>query len=210
MHKTMSYVAIFLLAYFGVGGILFNHLWRPPTPDYTNFFHQNQRIGSQVEGLWQSINRVEGQTVSSQITLEPRAPGPPLHLHEGFDEYFVVEKGTLSLLINGEKKILKTGESITIWRGTPHRPFNETNEPVILNDSTRQGTLPACFVFGLAHLYSRMDKAGRSDSPRVLLQLAALGNDFDTWTPDVPLSVQKTIRWLLAPTAYLAGYSVNP
>lgn len=120
---------------------------------------------------------------------------------------FRVEKGTVSIWVNGEKKTLKAGETLLIPKGTPHKPFNETGEVVILDDTTNlHATMPACFVHGLASLYPAMDKAGDMKSPKILLQLAAQGNDFETWSSEAPIPAQKAIRWLLGPTARLMGY----
>jgi mannose-6-phosphate isomerase-like protein (cupin superfamily) len=148
------------------------------------------------------VEKTEGLNAYVKITLDPQAAGPPVHVHEAFDEQFVVEKGTLSLLINGHKKTLHAGERLTVPRGTPHKPFNETNEPVV----SQTVALPAPFVFGLMRLYDTIDRTKRADAPQILWQLAALGNGFDTWVADAPRPAQKALRWLLSPTARLLGY----
>ncbi len=202
----MFYFFAFIFIYFIIGGILFNHLLSPQIPDYQSYFSENSSFSSKVEGFSQEVKKVENDWIHLKVSMSPRAVGPPEHIHESFDEYFVVEQGTASILVNGKKHLLKTGEHIVIPKGTPHKPFNETDEIVVLNDSSNQHpTMPCEFVYSLSKLYPSMDKHG-VDSPEVLMQLAALGNQTDTWLAQTPISAQKIIRWLLSPTARLLGY----
>lgn len=206
IRKVILYLFSFIFIYFIVGGLIFNHLFPPQTPDYQSSLTNNERFSSKVEGFSQEIKKVDNGWVHLKVSMSPHAAGPPEHIHENFDEYFVVEQGTASILVNGKKLLLKAGEHILIPKGTPHKPFNETDEIVVLNDvSNEHPTIPTEFAYGLTKLYPTMDKFG-ADSPKVLLQLAALGNKTDTWVAQAPLSAQKVVRWLLGPTARLLGY----
>lgn len=207
MKKKIMLLFAIIFAYFFIGGILFNHLFKPAKPDFAAFFKKNKYFVSHMEGFNQEIKKVENDWVYSRVEMQAFAAGPPEHIHETFDEIFRVEKGTATILVNGEKKILKAGESLLIPKGTPHKPFNETNEIVVLDDPTTQiATMPACFAHGLSTLYPEMDKIGDMRSPKNLLALAAQGNGFDTWSSQAPIPAQKLIRWLLGPTARLMGY----
>jgi mannose-6-phosphate isomerase-like protein (cupin superfamily) len=201
--KFFTYFFIIFFFYFIIGGIIFNHLFPSKKPNYLNYFKTKTEFSSKGEGLTNEVKKVENNLAYLKVTIKPMAEGPPEHIHNTFDEFFTVEKGTLSLKINGQIKKLKSCESIKIPKGTAHKPFNETGEIVILNDSTNSSsTMPCEFAYGLAQLYPVMDKYGEK-SPKVLLKLAALGNDFDTWAPDAPIPAQKLIRWLLGPSARL-------
>jgi len=200
IQKTIIYILGFLVLYLVGGGILFNHVFPPKPVDFSSYFQKHQQFASREEGMQLSVKKLEKEKVFLKVSLMPYAAGPPEHIHQDFDEFFAVEKGTLSLLINGQKRALKAGETILIPKGTPHKPFNETDQIVILNDSTdTQPTMPSHFAYGLSQLYPVMDQHG-TKSPKVLLKLADLGNDFDTWVADVPIFAQKAIRWLLGPT----------
>jgi mannose-6-phosphate isomerase-like protein (cupin superfamily) len=59
-----------------------------------------------------------------------KSNGPPLHYHNAFAEKFEVTEGTLYLKVGREQKILKSGDSVTVPRGTPHKFYNPTNERV--------------------------------------------------------------------------------
>jgi mannose-6-phosphate isomerase-like protein (cupin superfamily) len=49
---------------------------------------------------------------------------PPAHLHPAQDEHFEVLEGALTVRIDGEERVLATGETIDIPRGTPHQMWN--------------------------------------------------------------------------------------
>lgn len=59
-----------------------------------------------------------------------KSEGPPLHYHNAFSEKFMVQEGILYLQVGKEKKTLKVGEAVTVPAGTPHRFYNETDDPV--------------------------------------------------------------------------------
>lgn len=160
-----------------------------------------------MEGLSLIIKKVENNWAYCRAELNAFAPGPPEHIHEHFDESFTVAKGTASFLVNGEKITVQAGETIVIPKGVPHKPFNETAELLIMDDVTNQHpSMTASFAYGLANIYSAMDKIGNPRSVLNLLALAAQGNDFDTWDSKIPLGAQKVLRWILGPTARLLGY----
>jgi quercetin dioxygenase-like cupin family protein len=59
-----------------------------------------------------------------------KSEGPPLHFHRMFSEKFEVTEGTLYLQVGKEKSVLQKGESKLVPKGTPHRFYNTTNDPV--------------------------------------------------------------------------------
>ncbi len=203
IQKIIFYVLAGILIFFIGGGLLFNELLPAKTIDFQSYFKKNKHFSSIEEGMEIDVKKLSKKDVYLMVTLKPFAAGPIEHIHEDFDEYFFVEKGTLSLLINGQKRILNAGESILIPKGTPHKPFNETDQEVILNDKNEvHPTMPAYFAYGLSQVYPVIDKHG-SKSPKVLFELARLGQGFDTWLADTPLFLQKAIRWILKPLAHV-------
>jgi mannose-6-phosphate isomerase-like protein (cupin superfamily) len=207
LKRIMLAALIVLFVWFGLVGLIMNHIFPASSETLAQQLTPGYRFSGKQEGFSHSVTKVHNGWVWLRSELAPHAPGPPEHIHESFDETFRVEKGTLSLMLNGKKTELKAGESITIPRGTPHKPFNETNEIVVLYDSTgKAGTMPVEFAAGLSALYIEMDKAGDPKSGSVLLQLAAQGNSFDTWVTEAPGGVQKFMRWMLGPVARLCGY----
>lgn len=80
--------------------------------------------------------------------LTTRAPkqGPPLHVHHGQDETFVVQEGEYTLMAGGEKMRLTAGDTAFLPRNVPHA-WAQVSElarmTIILQPA---GTFEQCFV----------------------------------------------------------------
>ncbi len=177
-------------------------------PDFSTVFIPNSHFGNKVQGNEQIILGYHNGVVRVLGKVKPHAEGPSEHVHTNFDEPFSVANGTLSLLVNGDRKVLHAGESFTVPRGTYHKFFNETD-----STATGIGDSPAEFTFMLTQLYGLSNEnPAIFQSPRFLLQLAVWGSDFDSYLKDGPPPfVMKIIKFLLLPIAKLAGYQyANP
>ena len=67
--------------------------------------------------------------------------GPPPHLHRGFDEYFFVLKGTISLVVGGKQSTVTPGNLIFTPRGATHSFTNVGASPARL----LEWTIPAAY-----------------------------------------------------------------
>ena len=133
------------------------------------------------------------------------AGGPPEHFHEHFAETFTVKSGTLSILVDGEKRTLKAGEKITIPPMTRHKPFNETDQIAVALSDEDVRSIPTNFGYYLSQIYPVMDQ-GRGDLA-LLMQTSVYGPDMDSWLAGgPPIAVQKALRFLLEPAARLLGF----
>ncbi len=195
------------IGYLVVGILLSSFVFPPAEVDYSNYFRPGDKLLSRFEGFDQTVLAVNGDWMHTRLEVRPNSPGPPEHFHAEFTENFTVKSGTLSILINGEKRTLRAGESISIPPMTRHRPFNETSETVIV-ESDDPKTLPVKFGYFLSQMYGFMDSHENGPSvPQMLMQLSVYGNDADSWIADgPPLVVQKAMRTLMEPTARLMGY----
>lgn len=172
-------------------------------PDFAQVFTPNSHIGNKQQGNELIILSYKNGIVRVKGIVTSHAEGPPEHVHLGFDEAFSVESGTLSLIVAGQRKVLREGESYTVPRETYHRFFNETDSAAVcVNDA------PASFIFMLSQLYGLIkDDPAIFASPRFLLQQAAWGNDFDSYLKEGPPPlVIKILRFLLLPIAKISGY----
>lgn len=208
MKRIFLWTVLVIAGYFVIGIILHNFIFPPVKPDYANYFKAGDKFHSKTEGFNQTILAVNDGWVHLSLEALPKASGPPVHIHENFDETFTVKSGELSLLVNGEKKILKAGESFTIPRGIAHKPFNETDQPVIVESSENVKTMTAEFAYHLSQIYPFVDGLGENPSTlKGIMQLSVYGNEMDAWMADgPPIKVQKATRYLFAPTARLLGY----
>lgn len=178
-----------------------------PEPDLTTYFKPGDKLTSRFEGFDQTILSVNDGWLHTRLEVAPHAVGPPEHFHENFTETFTVKSGTISILIDGQKRTLTAGETISVPPMTRHKPFNETGETAIV-ESEDPRTLPVEFGYILSQLYGFMDQYPSGPSvPQMLMQLSVYGNNADSWIADgPPLAVQKAMRVAMAPTARLLGY----
>jgi len=180
---------------------------RPAKVDLTNYFQAGDKFGSKFEGFDQTVLGIKDGWVHTRLEVAPLAAGPPEHAHQHFTETFTVKKGTLSILINGEKRTLQVGETMSIPPMTAHKPFNETNETVVV-ESEDEKTLPIEFAYHLTQMYGFMDRYPDGPPlPQMLMQLSVYGDGFDSLVAGPPASIQRTTGVLLAPTARLTGFS---
>lgn len=205
--KTIGYIGLGLVVYLLGGIVIDRYLFPLSPPDLANFFQPGDRLVSRFEGFDQTILSVNEGWLHTRLVAKPHAVGPPEHYHENFTETFTVKSGTLSIMFNGEKRTLRAGETITIPPMTRHKPFNETDEAVII-ESDDPRSLPVEFGYILTQLYGFMDEFPDGPStPQMLMQLSVYGNFADSWIADgPPLPVQKAMRVAMAPTARLVGY----
>ena len=68
----------------------------------------------------------------------------------------MVAEGTLSLLVNGEVRELGRSESFLVSPGTPHKPFNRTNKPVVVRGPLDRGVRDSRAVQRFSHAGLRL------------------------------------------------------
>jgi mannose-6-phosphate isomerase-like protein (cupin superfamily) len=204
IKKTAMWTLSIIVSYLLVGLII--HHWILPTknPDYSDYFKVGKSFHSKLEGLTQTVVKVENGNLITDIEIEPKSAGPVTHIHEKFDETFTVKSGVLSMQYGSETKKIASGQTIVIPKNTPHKPFNETDSIVVVTSE-----MPLDFAYCLSQIYPFWDEnEANSKPPKILFQLAVFGDKFDSYpTVDAPPKpVLKTLKFLLAPTARLIGY----
>lgn len=201
----MAILTVSIIAGYLIVGLIFHHLIFPTkTPDLNNYFEVGKSFQSKLEGLSQTIVKMENGLLTTDIKIQARSNGPVTHIHENFDEAFLVKSGTLSMQYGNDIKKITAGQTIVIPKNTPHKPFNESDSLVEVTS-----IMPIDFAYCLSQIYPFWDEnEANSKPPKVLLQLAVFGNKFDSYpTVDAPPKpVLKTLKFLLAPTARLIGY----
>lgn len=203
----LMYTAIIVGAYFVVSIVLHHYVFPLEKIEYATYFTPGDQFNSTAEGFDQTIVSLDHELLNSRLVVHPHAPGPPEHVHTEFDETFTVKEGTLSILVNGEHKTVKAGESVFIPRGTPHKPFNESDQIVIVENKDGAKTFPVKFAYYLKQLYPVIDEMGENPNmAKLVMQMSIYGNEMDTWMAGPPIGVQKAMRFILSPTARLMGY----
>jgi mannose-6-phosphate isomerase-like protein (cupin superfamily) len=95
-------------------------------------------------------NRIRIMVASpSQLVCDysaaPRFPGPPLHVHPGFDETYLVLEGRLEVIVGGERTTLMPGAVAYVSGLLPHTFGNPSDE--------RARFLTMCSPGGFEHFF---------------------------------------------------------
>lgn len=206
IKKTALYLAILIAAYLCIGYLLHLVIFPEIKPAVSSYFKPGQQFYSKSEGFLQTVEKQDNGNVFCSLEIEPFAGGPPKHIHTGFDEFFEVSNGELTIWVNGEVKKIHSGEKLFIPKGTPHKPYNETADTIHANGSI---SFPEKFAYNLKQVYGVVDNTpGFEKSPKAILQMSLFAQaGFDSYAVDgPPLFVQKATSFLLAPLARMCGY----
>lgn len=208
MKKLLLGILGFVLAYVLIGALLDNVIFPEAEPDSSFYPREGQVFVSKGEGFRQTVLKREGGLVWLELVLEPYAPGPPEHIHTSLPENFIVAEGTLSLLVNGEKKLLRPGESLLVVPGTPHKPFNETDSRVVVKGPlTPEYAIDERFTVFLTQAYGFFDESEANNQlPKALLQMSRFSPKYELWLAGPPIILQKIVFFAIGPTARLLGY----
>ena len=208
MKKLLLGIIGFVLAYVLIGALLDNVIFPEAEPGADYYPREGQVFVSKSEGFHQTILKRENGLVWLELMLEPYAPGPPEHIHTSLPENFIVTEGTLSLLVNGEKKIIRPGESLLVNPGTPHKPFNETDSRVVVKGPlTPEYAVSERFTVFLTQAYGFFDESeSNSQPPTALLQMSRFSPKYELWLASPPIPLQRTLFFIIGPTARLLGY----
>ncbi len=203
MKRVLKIAGLLLIMYLAVGYLFHLVIFPERTPDVLTYFEPGDILYSEKGGNTMTIIGQEEDIVHMEMTLLPFAEGPPVHYHTGFEETFIVESGTLTILANGVEHTMEPGEQITIPKGMVHKPYNPTGDTVVV-----RGDIPVEFVVYLNQVYGYMDESENNmRPPKVILQMAMFGKRFDSHRPeDPPLLVRKPVNFMIVPLARLLGY----
>ncbi len=211
IKKLFLGILVFVLMYVLVGALLDKVIFPEAEPASDYYPREGQVFVSKSEGFHQTVLKRDNGLVWLELVLEPHAPGPPEHIHTSFPENFIVTEGTLSLLVNGEKKLLRPGESLLVNPGTPHKPFNETDAPVVVKGPlTPEYALPERFTVFLTQAYGFFDESeSNRQPPKALLQMSRFSPKYELWLASPPVPLQKALYFVISPTARLLGYRTH-
>jgi mannose-6-phosphate isomerase-like protein (cupin superfamily) len=202
-RRALLLFAGLLTLYLGVGHFLHRVVFPLPAPDPATFPVAGDRYASTREGFASEVTAVTADGwITSRLTIRPGAAGPPRHLHHTFDETFVVEQGVLTLDVGDATRTIRTGDTVRIAAGTPHRPHNPSGDTVVVASDVP--VMPQSFAACLQQLYPVLDAKG--DGPALLLQMSVIDPICDTHLADVPAPVMRLLSFLVAPIARVVGY----
>ncbi len=111
--------------------------------------------------------------------------GPPPHMHNTYQETFLILEGEMEFFINGALKTIKAGESVNVTPGTLHT-FNNKNEAPCkwLNIHSPKGFYKFFEEIGVP--IEEQDSKKKSLYPEVIDKVISTAGDFDMTIPPPP------------------------
>ncbi len=166
---------------------------------------RNPAIGHRITFL-QTAVQTNSELLQIEYAVEQPESKPliPLHIHLKCEERFEVVHGKLGVMLDGARRVLKVGESVTISPGTPHTFWNAgEGEMRFITEVRPPGNLQTYWetVFGLAE----DGKVNANGLPN-LLQLAVVAPLADSYDPRLPVPVTKALVAVLGGIGRLLGY----
>lgn len=121
--------------------------------------------------------------------VKPNA-GPPMHVHYKQDESLTVTQGRMGYQTLGEEpKYAEVDETVTFYRGTPHKFWNAGNDML---KCTGWVTPPNTLAYFLGEIYKSMNEnGGRPGAFDAAYLLHRYKSEYDMY--DIPGFVKKVI-----------------
>jgi len=98
------------------------------------FVRQKSHIMNIIDTKWVLGHKVTPHRTTGDYDLmvaetPPKVQGPPPHLHNSFKESFLIIEGEMEFMVNGDRTIVKAGESVDIPPKTLHTFANKSDKP---------------------------------------------------------------------------------
>lgn len=140
----------------------------------------------------ETAEETNGKYLYIEVSLPPQGDGPPLHVHDEFEEEFEVISGQLTVTLGKKKEqhILQPGEKRLVTKLTPHTFTNNHDEPVTFRVRL---TPPSQFEQSVRIHYGLMADALTDDkgNPTTSAHTALILSMQNTWIAGIPLFIQK-------------------
>lgn len=149
----------------------------------------NKATGEQMTFV-ETASDTKGKYLLIEVALPSFGKGPPLHIHDQFEEEFEVLAGKLTVTLNKTKHVLQQGDRCTAPPKTAHTFANEHEEPVVFRARL---TPPSKFEQSVRVHYGLMDD-GLTDekgNPHSLAHAALILTLQNTLIVGIPLWIQR-------------------
>jgi mannose-6-phosphate isomerase-like protein (cupin superfamily) len=144
-----------------------------------------------------------GELLAFDDVVGPGNPGPPRHYHPGQEEYFEVKRGRMEIEVDGERRAVGPGDSVTVPPKVPHT-FHVIGdeEAEVLTEFRPAGDIEGWLesVFAL----ESQGKVGRDGNPKFLAVVPIARAHLDDFVlAGPPLPVMRVVLTALTPVARL-------
>ena len=157
-----------------------------------------------VHGYRVRFDQIGSATEAAKIefTAEPQASGPPSHIHPKAYERFEVLSGAVMLQTGRNRRVVETGEKVSVSPGAPHTWFNHTDERAVVSVEMDPGLTMASFLdewYELARAGQLNSKGDLSLLRTAVLFYPHVENGLMA-VPGIPLGIQpalmRSLSWL--------------
>jgi quercetin dioxygenase-like cupin family protein len=163
----------------------------------------NQVTGEQITFI-ETAKGTNGEYLLIEVALPPHGKGPPLHIHDRFEEEFEVISGKLTVTLGKTDHLLIAGERRIAPLKTPHTFTNNDDEPVVFRVRL---TPPSQFEQSVRIHYGLMED-GLTDAkgnPKLLAHTALVLSLQNTLIVGIPFWIQRSVFGLIVKCANKKG-----
>jgi mannose-6-phosphate isomerase-like protein (cupin superfamily) len=193
------------LIYVGVGAFLSTVVFPEPAPDPSDQPHRGIRIENPVikSTFVYRQTSVETNGARFEVDLFIRPGGGPGnlggdHIHPYAEERFRVVEGTIRVLLDGVAQDVAAGQEVVVTPGVAHSYLNVSSQPAhVIGIFTPAASMDSYFV--------QIDRAGGLGQLSVAQMFAFLTRYDHTYIAGVPRWLQRSLAFVIAPTARLFG-----
>lgn len=172
---------------------------------FKNKFIRNRLTGQSFQFL-RTAQDTNGQLLEMESAYQPNSTEPAPHFHPQQTEEFTILSGELTVRMNGQVTVYKTGDKLHVPPMTVHSMWNESGAETVVNWQVRPA-LDSEFFFETLTGLANDGKAGPTGVPP-LLQTALIARRFSgvfRLAKPSP-AVQNILFSVLSPVARLVGY----
>lgn len=135
----------------------------------------------------------ESSLTRLELTAQPRASGPPAHIHPKSHERFEVLSGAVRLKTGREERVVGAGETATVGPGTSHSWYNHTDRPAVVLVEMDPGFTFAAFIEDWFEL-ARTGRLNSKGDASFLQSMALFHPHIDAIAaPGIPLPLQRAL-----------------
>ena len=122
------------------------------------------------------------------------------HVHPDTEEVFRVVKGVVELAVDGEQKVVRVGDAITVQAGQAHGLWNPSDQPALVQVEMKP---TGHLNLALTQVHGFLNETGQSGSLAEFLQMTRFAERYGVYRAGLPVWFQKAGITLLAPWARL-------
>jgi quercetin dioxygenase-like cupin family protein len=160
---------------------------------------------TQEKFTWLDTSKdTNGKFIRFDCEMAPGGKVAVRHVHPNQDETFEIKEGVMRLEINGETKLYKRGDKVTIPEKKPHEWSNGSLTEPLQMTVTFQPALKTEIFFEQFFGLGNDGKTDRNGSPS-FMQVMAMCNEYEIYLASLPLALQKIMGFTVGGIARLMG-----